>query len=114
MWIWLQAIVGLSEETGGAFHIFNPKEISIQEILDACREIQTVGRREFERELEIAGTSSVHLMCRRLRKAWFSGEQRLPYDHGLQKDPGGTGKDRILLAKAGSGDIKDMFYGKQR
>ena len=35
-----KAIVGLSEETGGAFHIFNPKEISIRKILDACWEIQ--------------------------------------------------------------------------
>lgn len=69
-----KAIVGLSEETGGAFHIFNPKEISIREILDACGEIQTVGRREFERELEIAGTSSDSPYVQAFAQSWFSGE----------------------------------------
>ncbi|MCQ4691371.1 hypothetical protein NE575_19230, partial [Clostridium sp. SL.3.18] len=69
-----KAIVGLSEETGGAFHIFNLKEISIREILDACGEIQAVGRREFERELEIAGASSDSPYIQALSQSWFSGE----------------------------------------
>ena len=69
-----KAIVGLSEETGGAFHIFNPKEISIRKILDACGEIQAVGRREFERELEIAGASSDSPYIQALSQSWFSGE----------------------------------------
>ena len=109
-----KAIVGLSEETGGAFHIFNPKEISIREILDACGEIQTVGRREFERELEIAGTSSDSPYVQAFAQSWFSGE--LAASHMIMdcRGPGRHWQDRILLAKAGSGDIKDMFYGKQR
>ena len=69
-----KAIVGLSEETGGAFHIFNPKEISIRKILDGCGEIQAVGRREFERELEIAGASSDSPYIQALSQSWFSGE----------------------------------------
>ncbi len=113
MWIWCQSIVGLSEETGGAFHIFNPKEYPSGRywMPGGDSNGRTPGVREGTGDTQ--ELRRIHLMCRRCAKLVL-GE--LAASHMIMD----CRRTREALAKIGfywpkrTGDIKDMFYGKQR
>lgn len=69
-----KAVCLLSEETGGAYHVFNPNEVSVVQLLGSCKEVRMVSDDEFETALELAGINSESPYIQALVQSWFSGE----------------------------------------